>query len=133
MEIGKNNRHLTWEPPVIYVGSVYIVNRLCFDKLTTFMCECLEILEPRSPGTIRARTGIAVPFCLKGRKELLYVQLHTFVASAGDAVQLYVTVAVFVSNNPGTPCRGGCVGTRGCLDAVEKIKKSLLSTRESVT
>jgi hypothetical protein len=32
------------------------------DELTTFMSECLEIWEPQPPGTIRARTGIALTF-----------------------------------------------------------------------
>jgi hypothetical protein len=39
-----------------------------------------------------------------------------------DAGQLYVSVPVFLSNNPEIPWRGGRVGTRVCLDAVEKIK-----------
>jgi hypothetical protein len=32
-----------------------------FDKLTTFMSECLEIWEPQPLGTIRDCTGMALP------------------------------------------------------------------------
>jgi hypothetical protein len=112
--------------------------------------ECLEIWEPQPPGTIRALTGIALPFpwkegisegitpgTIRARtgialpfawKEGISEGITPYILSLWvDAGQLYVTVAVFLSYSSGIPWRGGRLGTRGCLDGVEKISSSYLA------